>query len=246
MSKRPMGGVTLSSQYATSLRDWRREREFRQDAIDISRKDGATEEEILAMPKPRGWWEYAVDPRADGAPTSPNSNELGQLDRSSPLNTDALILQPWWDEASVGHDTQSIMEYQQMLKSEIDNIPSALSYYLDEAWTPDIYVRTSMADYVPSLFNIFTNSDGDRLDPAKTENLFKRTGQTFIQGSVGLGAMGLAGFLALKMMPSVVDSTMEIFEKVVKGTVETTVGALSTLRQEGLRHKMAKKAITGD
>lgn len=246
MSKRPMGGVTLSSQYATSLRDWRREREFRQEAIDNARKDGVDEQEILTMPAPRGWWEYAVDPRADGAPTSPNSNELGQLDRSSNLNTDALILQPWWDEASVGHDTQSIMEYQQMLKSEINNIPSALSYYLDEAWTPDIYVRTSMADYVPNLFNIFLNSDGDRLDPSKTEGVFKRTGQTFIQGSVGLGAMGLAGFLALKIMPSVVDSTMEIFEKVVKGTVETTVGALSTLRQEGLRHKMAKKAITGD
>ena len=63
--RRPMSGVTLSSEYATALRDWRRERERRSDSIKQAREEGMNETDIMAdpnLPSPRGWWEYAVDP----------------------------------------------------------------------------------------------------------------------------------------------------------------------------------------
>jgi len=246
MSKRPMGGVTLSPEYATSLRDWKRERKSREEAIKGARKEGMTEEEILSMPSPRGWWEYAIDPRSDGAPTSRNSDAPGQLDRSSNKNTDALVLQPWWDEASVGHDTQKIVQYQQMMKSDISNIPSALQYYLDDALTPDIFVRTSMADYIPSMFNIFTDSNGDRLDPSKQEKLWKRTGQTLFQGGTGLVVMGGVTLGALKLMPKATDAVMETAESVIEGGIEIVMGVLTTIRTGLMRSQEAKEAITGD
>ena len=248
--RRPMSGVTLSSEYATALRDWRRERERRSDSIKQAREEGMDETDIMAdpnLPSPRGWWEYAVDPRGDGAPTSENSNAPGKLDRQSNLNTDSLVLTDWWDDQEPGMDTRAILSYQQMLKSEIDNVGDWFGYYLDEAWTPDIYVRTSMADYVPNMFNIFMDDDGDRLDPSKTEGFFKRTGQTLGQGIVGYGIVGGLFYVGVtRFMPKATDGIMEIVEKVVGGTFETIFNIREEFVKSNKRVKEAKEAITGD
>lgn len=244
-----LGGVTLPSEYATALRDWRRERDFRKDRIDNAREDGMTEEEIAInpnLPLPRGWWEYAVDPRMDGAPTSENSDAPGKLDRASDLNTDALVLTPWWAEQEAGMDTRAIIEYQQMLKSEIDNFGSWVGYYADEAWTPDIYIRTSMADYVPNMFNIFMDEDGDRLDPSKTAGFWSRTGQTLGQGVAGYAIAGGMIFVGLMFAPKAVERTSEMVEKVVTGTFETLFGIQEEYTKSRMRRRQIKEAITGD
>lgn len=248
--QRPMGGVTLSSEYATALRDWRRERERRQDSINNARNEGVDESDIMAdpnLPSPRGWWEYAVDPRGDGAPVDANSDAPGKLDRSSNLNTDSLVITNWWNDQEAGMDTRAILEYQQMLKSEIDNVGDFVGYYLDEAWTPDIYVRTSMADYVPNMFNIFMDDDGDCLDPSKTDGLFRRTGQTLGQGLVGYGLVGGIFYVGVtRFLPKATNGIMEIFEKVVSGGVETLFAVREEFVKSNKRIKEAKEAITGD
>ena len=251
-AQRPLAGVTLSSEYATALRDWRREREFRSKQLKEAQDDPEkTDEQIASMPYPRGWWEYAVDPRADGAPTSPNSNAPGMLDRSSDLNTDSLILANWWDDDTPGMDTRDILAYQQMLKSEMykgdwkSDIGDWFGYYTDEAWTPDIYIRTSMADYVPNMFNIFMDDDGDRLDPSKTENGWLRTGQTLGQGLVGYGLGGGLIFLGLYFAPKAVENISEMTEQVVTGVFETLFSIREKAAESRLRRRQAKEAITG-
>lgn len=247
--QRPLAGVTLPSEYATALRDWRRERTFRKEQIKNAREEGMTEEEIATSPnilQPRGWWEYAVDPRGDGAPTSNNSSAPGKLDRASDLNTDSLVLTDWWSEQSVGMDTRAILEYQQMLKSEIDGVGNWIGYYADEAWTPDIYVRTSMADYVPNMFNIFMDDDGDRLDPAKTDGFWARTGQTLGQGVAGYLIMGGMVYIGLQFAPKAVERTAEMVEQVVTGAFETLFGIQEQYSMSRMRRKEAKEAIRGE
>lgn len=248
--RRPMSGVTLSSEYATALRDWRRERKRRQSSIVSARKEGMSETEIMAdpnLPSPRGWWEYAVDPRGDGAPTSENSDAPGMLDRTSNLNTDSLILTDWWNNEEPGMDTRAILEYQQMLKSEIDSVGDFFGYYFDEAITPDIYIRTSMADYVPNMFNIFMDDDGDRLDPSKTQGFFKRTGQTLGQGIVGYGIVGGLFYVGVtRFAPKATEGIMEMVEKVVGGTFETIFNIREEFVKSNRRVREAKEAISGD
>jgi len=233
MSARPpLAGVTLPSQYAISLMDWRKERDYRKDAIKEAGGKIAARE--LGLPEPRGWWEYSIDPRGDGAPTSANSNAPGQLDPSSPLNTDALVLQNWWDSSQSGRNEKMIMQYQQMMRSEIDNwkdIPGIINYTL-ESISPDVYVPTTMADYVPNLFNIFQDENGNRDDPSNMDNWWKRTGATAGQGIVGLLFMGAAGFGLVMLTPRVVERGLETVESVVVGSleiVEKAVGKTSDI-----------------
>jgi hypothetical protein len=245
----PLRGVTLPADYAIALRDWRRERKFRKERIEKAETEGMLAEEIAAsanLPPPRGWWEYAVDPAGDGAPTSPDSNAHGQLDRTSDLNTDSLVLTDWWDDETAGMQTREILQYQTMLKSEIDGWKNWVGYYADEAWTPDIYIRTSMADYVPNPFNIFMALGGDRLDPSTTENPYIRTVQTLGQGVGGYIIMGGMVYLGLMFAPTVVDKSMEILESVAVGLVEIPLDMIGKVSSQRLRMKEAKQAITGD
>ena len=219
-AKPPLAGVTLPSQYAISLMDWRREREFRKDAIKDAGGEVAALE--LGLPSPRGWWEYSIDPRGDGAPTSANSNAPGQLDPSSPQNTDALVLQPWWDSSQSGRNEKMILQYQQMMRSEIDSwkdIPGIINYTL-ESFSPDVYVPTTMADYVPNIFNIFQDADGNRDDPTNYEGFWSRLGVTAGQGVVGLAITGAAGFVFIQFAPQVTKKTLDIAEQGIIGTLE--------------------------
>lgn len=221
MSARPpLAGVTLPSQYAISLMDWRRERDYRKDAIKDAGGEVAAVE--LGLPSPRGWWEYSLDPRGDGAPTSASSTSPGKLDPSSPQNTDALVLQNWWDSSQSGRNEKMILQYQQMMRSEIDNwkdIPGIINYTL-ESISPDVYVPTTMADYVPNIFNIFQDEHGNRDDPTNYGGFWPRTGVTAAQGVVGLGMMAGAAFVFLQFAPRVTERTLEVAEQGIVGTME--------------------------
>jgi hypothetical protein len=250
----PLRGVTLPADYAIALRDWRREKKFRKERIGKAEDEGMLAEEIAAsqeLPPPRGWWEYAVDPAGDGAPVAPDGTEdwrvgPGGLDRANDLNTDSLVLTDWWDGGTAGMQTREILQYQSMLKSEIDGVGNWLGYYADEAWTPDIYIRTSMADYVPNPFNIFMDTDGDRLDPSNTENAWLRTGQTLAQGTIGYLVMGGMIYVGLQFAPKVVDKSMEVLESIVTGLVEIPLDVFGKIASQRLRMREAKEAITGD
>jgi hypothetical protein len=200
--------------------DWRRERDQRKAAIKDAGGPMAALE--AGIPDPRGWWAYALDPRGDGAPTSAQSGEAGKLDRSSPLNTDSHVLQDWWDTTQSGRNEKQIMEYMQMMRSEIDDwkdIPGIINYGL-ESFSPDIYVPTSMADYVPNIFNIFTDEHGNRDDPTNYGGFWARTGVTAGQGVVGLGLTAGAAFLFLMFAPKVTERTLEVAEQGIVGTLE--------------------------
>ena len=121
------------------------------------------------MPQVRGWTEYALDPREDGAVTQPGSNAPMGLAVNHPQNTDALVLRDWWEDSGTpGQEAEDIVLY----KGEIKGTggPSKSAYYtdylLDEAVSPDIYIKTGMADYVPNMFNLFVDENGHRMDPA--------------------------------------------------------------------------------
>ena len=219
-SRPPLAGVTLPSKYAIAIMDWRRERDLRKSAI----KDAGGPMDALeaGLPNPRGWWEYSLDPRGDGAPTSANSNSPGQLDADSPLNTDALVLQQWWDSSQSGRNEKMILQYQQMMRSEIDNwkdIPGIIDYTL-ESISPDVYVPTTMADYVPNLFNIFQDEHGNRDDPTNYDGFWKRTGATAGQGIVGLVFLGGAAFGLTMISPKLVERGLEVVEQGVVGSLE--------------------------
>jgi hypothetical protein len=220
MMTRPLGGVTLPSDFSIAMMDWRRERDQRKAAI----KDAGGPIDALeaGLPDPRGWWSYAIDPRGDGAPTSPQSNHPAKLDPSSPLNTDSLVLQPWWDSSQPGRNEKQILQYMQMMRSEIDDwqdISGIMDYGL-EAFSPDIYIPTSMADYVPNIFNIFTDEHGNRDDPTNYGGFWQRTGVTAGQGVVGLGLAAGTGFIFLMFAPKVTERTLEIAEQGIVGTLE--------------------------
>lgn len=228
MSARPpLGGVTLPSDYSIALMDWRRERDLRTAAI----KDAGGPMEALeaGLPDPRGWWQYAIDPRGDGAPTSSQSQEPGNLDPSSPLNTDALVLQNWWDTAQSGRNEKQIMQYMQMMRGEIDDwkdLPGIINYGL-ESFSPDIYVPTTMADYVPNMFNIFQDEHGNRDDPTNYGGFWARTGVTAGQGIIGYGLIGVTLFGITLISPKIVERGMEVAEQIVVGTLEIAEKAVS-------------------
>jgi hypothetical protein len=237
----PLGGVTLSQEYGLALRKWRDEKDARAKAQDEFSSLSAEEQQIIGQPlAPRSWWEYAVDPAGDGAPTDVNSDAPGRLDRSNQLNADALVLADWWSEGEAGWNGAAIRQYQLSaepsegyIKAFLDS-PSRGINAMSERVFPDIYIRTSMADYVPNPFNIFMEPDGTRMDPSRTAGFWKRTGQTLGQGAVGYGLMVGAVFVGLKFAPQFVDFGMESLEKVIGGTAEIFQTTYRTIVPRGV------------
>tara|TARA_B100000925_G_scaffold274100_1_gene239311 strand:- start:4670 stop:5476 length:807 start_codon:yes stop_codon:yes gene_type:complete len=224
-----LSGYTLSSEYALAMIDWRDEKKRRQEAIaQLKPLDGETSLEFserrAAMPQVRGWTEYALDPREDGAVTQPGSNAPMGLALNHPQNTDALVLKDWWqDSGTPGQEAEDIVLYKGEIKARTGG-PSQSEYYtdylMDEAVSPDIYIRTGMADYVPNLFNLFTDENGYRMDPAYIKGTgfwptTKRAGMNLIQGGAGLLLFGFVGVFILKRFGV--------------GIRETGVGAIDTM-----------------
>ena len=258
-SKRPLSGVTLPTEYSLGLRDWTRESRFREERIEAARNEGMTEEEIAQspnLPQPRGWWEFATDPKGDGAPTSNNSNEPGKLDPTSNLNNDSYLTKNWWEDETPGLNSRDILAYQQMYKSDLykgdfkSDVADFLSYHFPfggEAFHPDIYVRTSMADFVPNMFNIFMTGTGDRYDPATEPNFLPRAAKTLGAGVVGYALLGGTVYLGFtRLAPKMVGAGMEIVEKIFGGSVEIAGAVVEEGLKTTSRIRENREAITGD
>ena len=226
---RNLAGVTLPNEYQLALRDWSIESRERKRAIKENPDD-------LSLPSPRGFYSYSLDPRGDGAPTSIDSNAPGKLDVNNNLNTDALVLQNWWTQEEAGRNERMIQQYLLMKREDIAqaegivNKAMATVDYSLETISPDAYVKTSMADYVPNPFNVFMDSDGNRTDPIDQENFWKRTGQVAGQGLVGYALMGGAAFAVAKFSPFFVERGMEVLETVVVGAFEIAASTITNVR----------------
>lgn len=207
-----LGGYTLSSEYALAMIDWRDEKRRRQEAINqlvpMEDETGAEfQERRMLMPQIRGWSEYALDPREDGAIIGKGSNAPMGLDRNHQLNTDSLVLKDWWtDSGTPGQEAEDILLYKGEVKARTGG-PTKGAFYtdylLDEAITPDIHIKTGMADYVPNMFNLFVDENGYRMDPAYIKGTgfwptAKRAGMNLVQGGVGLLLVGFLGVMIIK------------------------------------------------
>ena len=130
---------------------WQNETEARQDALSNAELiSGETDSAFLmrldAMPQPRSWLEFAVDPNEDGAPKDPSANAPGMLDPTDPLNADSLLLNPGWAKMIPGQDFDSLYFYKQAQKGRTDWINS-----ISEEIFPSTVSRTSAADYMPTM-----------------------------------------------------------------------------------------------
>ena len=106
--------------------DWRDEKKRRQEAIaQLKPLDNETSQEFAerraAMPQVRGWTEYALDPREDGAVTQPGSNAPMGLAVNHPQNTDALVLRDWWEDSGTPgqEEAEDIVLYKEKSKQEL-------------------------------------------------------------------------------------------------------------------------------
>ena len=74
------------------------------------------------------------------------------------------------------------------------------------------------------------DGDGNRTDPANTENFWKRTGQVAGQGLLGYALMGITAFSVARFSPFFVERGMEVIETMVVGTFEIAGSAITQIR----------------
>jgi len=247
-NKKGLSGYTLSSDYALAMLDWRDEKKRRQDALDdLSPLPDETSQEFVnrrnAMPHPRGWTEYALDPRNDGAPVEDGSNAPMGLARNDQLNTDSLVLKDWWQDAGTpGQEAEDILLYKGEIKARTGgptNVEYYTDYLLDEAITPDTYIRTGMADYVPNMFNLFVDENGYRIDPAYIKGTgfwptTKRAGLNLVQGGVGFAMLGVLGlFVGRRILKGAEEGS--------KGSINIVGGILTEIIDEAADITIATK-----
>ena len=106
MSRPGLGGFTYSPQYSMTMIEWLEERNRRKKARDsATKKDDespeAFEARVNAMPRPRSWSDYMLDPLDDGVlllnnPTEDQNERFFGIDPNAEINQDALVTQPWW------------------------------------------------------------------------------------------------------------------------------------------------------
>lgn len=219
--KPPMlAGMTLPFEYQAALQNWRSESRERRRALDKNPNDES-------LPMARGFFSYAQDPNADGN------------------DSDSLFLEPWWGEATPGRNQSMMNLYSMSLRDEV-NLDNGFSEgaraavrYGVETIAPTAYVKTSMGDYVPNLFNIFTNKDGSRLDPTNIESFWGRTGANLGTGVVGYLLIGGGIYMGIKFGPAAIDGASKVAGKAIKGTF----GALNaTIEGVGSLVSSSKKA----
>jgi len=120
---------------------------------------------------------------------------------------------------------------------------SAVKYGV-ETIAPSAFVKTSMGDYVPNMFNIFTNRDGSRLDPTNIESFWGRTGANLGTGVVGYLLIGGGIYLGIKFGPTAIDGASKVTGKAIKGTfgaLNATIEGLGSLVSSS---KKAAKSAT--
>ena len=199
--KPPMlAGMTLPLEYQAALQTWRSESKERRRALDANPNDES-------LPLPRGFFSYAQDPKADGN------------------DADALFIQPWWDEATPGRNQNMLNMYSMSLRDEVhlddglyEGTRAAVRYGV-ETIAPTAFVKTSMADYVPNMFNIFTDKDGSRTDPTNIDSFWGRTGANLGVGLTGFLITGVLVYGGVKFMPAVVDGAGKVGASLITGAI---------------------------
>jgi len=224
--KPPMlAGMTLPLEYQAALQDWRYESRERRRALEENPSD-------LSLPMARGFFSYAQDPNADGD------------------DSDSLFLEPWWGDSVPGRNQSMLNTYSMSLRDEVnldngfyEGARSAVKYGV-ETIAPSAFVKTSMGDYVPNMFNIFTNRDGSRLDPTNIESFWGGTGANLGTGVVGYLLIGGGIYLGIKFGPTAIDGASKVTGKAIKGTfgaVNATIEGLGSLVSSS---KKAAKSAT--
>ncbi len=204
---------TMSPYKIDAIIRWQEETEQRTQAIKNAEiingeSEEAYIERIEAMPQPRTWLEFAVDPLEDGAPKDPSADAPGMLDPNDPLNSDSLLLSPEWSDVITGEDFDTVYFYKQSQKGR-----QGLLTKVSEGIYPSIVHKTAAADYVPSLWNIFQNKDGSRYEGHEVDNfwmrsLFHGTGAVWnLLMFTGIAAIGSYG-------------ARKLFENTVIGVIE--------------------------
>lgn len=201
---------------------WQNETEARQDALSNAELiSGETDSAFLmrvdAMPQPRSWLEFAVDPNEDGAPKDPSANAPGMLDPTDPLNADSLLLNPGWAKMIPGQDFDSLYFYKQAQKGRTDWLNS-----ISEEIFPSTVSRTSAADYMPGLWNIFSQKDGSRYEAHEVDNFWVRTGFNALAGTwnlvyVPLGIIAVS-FAVRKSLPNLFAAAADIPDEIIEVT----------------------------
>ena len=129
---------------------WQNESDARKEALKNAEQlpgetDSAFQMRLDAMPQPRTWLEFAIDPLEDGAPKDPSANAPGMLDPTDPLNADSLLLNPEWARMIPGQDFESLYFYKQSQKGRAGSLeriseeifPSRQSTTTDVSSAPD-------------------------------------------------------------------------------------------------------------
>ena len=205
MSRPGLGGFTYSPQYSMTMIEWLEERHRRQKAKkNATKKDDespeAFEARVNAMPRPRSWSDYMLDPLDDGVVLLNNPTE----DQT----------QPWWSSRmKSGRDEEAIALYKGYIRDADIGVVSKAA----ELARPSIFIATGAGDTVPSSLNIFQTEDGGRVQAHTYDKWWKRAGVNIVQGPTGFilaGAMVVLGAKVFaKAFPSLIKAGTESIDE---------------------------------
>lgn len=224
MSRPGLGGFTYSPQYSMTMIEWLEERHRRQKAKkNATKKDDespeAFEARVNAMPRPRSWSDYMLDPLDDGVvllnnPTEDQNERFFGIDPNAEINKDALVTQPWWSSRmKSGRDEEAIALYKGYIRDADIGVVSKAA----ELARPSIFIATGAGDTVPSSLNIFQTEDGGRVQAHTYDKWWKRAGVNIVQGPTGFvlaGAMIVLGAKVFaKAFPSLIKAGTESIDE---------------------------------
>ncbi len=202
---------------------WQNESDARKEALKNAEQlpgetDSAFQMRLDAMPQPRTWLQFAIDPYEDGAPKDPSANAPGMLDPTDPLNADSLLLNPEWARMIPGQDFESLYFYKQSQRGRASSLER-----ISEELFPSTVSRTSAADYLASPWNIFSQKDGSRYEAHEVDNFWVRTGFNALAGTwnlvyVPLGLIAMS-FAVRKGLPNLFAAAADIPDEVAEVTL---------------------------
>ena len=228
MSRPGLGGFTYSPQYSMTMIEWLEERHRRKQAQKkaVKRKDESTESfetRVSAMPRPRSWSDYMLDPLDDGVvllnnPTENQNEKYFGIDPNSNINNDSLVTQPWWESRiKSGRDEEAIALYKGYIRDADIGVVSKAA----ELARPSIFIATGAGDTIPSSLNIFQTEEGGRVQAHTYDAWWKRAGVNIVQGPTGFILAGAVVVLGAKVFAKAFPSLVKAAtESVDEGIVE--------------------------
>jgi len=178
-----LSGFTMSPFWTIHYRDWLEEVKFRRESLQDATAAG---DDTSGLNQPRTWSAFT---------TNPDDN---------PSSADSLRNQGWWNERTrPGFDSEYVGAWLEHTRATEGD----WGYFKERAlMTP--WVRTTMADYIPDMFNVWESQDGTRIRStdltkdwaADTQDggaaVATRAGWNILQGVSGFG-MGALGIIAI-------------------------------------------------